>query len=98
MLKGAIGVESEPGIGSKFYFNIPFCPVNREGHKDGHNQIKDLDNIYYGNKKIIVVEDDFASYLFLEELLEPTGVQLYHAENGEEAIALFEKYPEADCF
>lgn len=45
MLGGSIGVKSEPGIGSEFYFNIPYLPAP-------HQQVADAEN---GGKKPLVV-------------------------------------------
>jgi len=35
---------------------------------------------------ILIVEDEYANYLFLSELLERTGIKLIHAKNGMEAV------------
>lgn len=40
-------------------------------------------------KNILVVEDDDVSALYLEEILEPTGVKYMIARTGDEAIKIF---------
>ncbi len=42
--------------------------------------------------KILIVEDDYASRLFLESLLESNGHEFRSAENGIEGLNIFEEY------
>lgn len=39
-------------------------------------------------KLILVAEDDFFNYMYIEEILVPRGYKLLHARNGGEAIEL----------
>lgn len=40
----------------------------------------------FSSKKILIVEDDYTSFFFLEELLEQTQAEIIHATDGTEAI------------
>lgn len=42
----------------------------------------------YTGKKILIVEDDFSSRLYLNKLLENSGAVLFNATNGNEAFDL----------
>ena len=45
-----------------------------------------MDNEILKGKKILIVEDDFSSRLYLNKILEKSGVLLLNASNGQEAI------------
>ena len=48
------------------------------------------------DKTLLIVEDDFSSYIFLEEILNVTGASLIHADNGEKSVDLCINNPEID--
>ena len=41
------------------------------------------------NKKILIVEDEMANFMYISEILEETGIQITHAVNGKKAIENF---------
>lgn len=47
-------------------------------------------------RKILVVEDDFSSKLYLNKILEKTGAVLLNAGNGMEAVEIARKNPDLD--
>lgn len=55
-----------------------------------------MENEYLKNKKILIVEDDVSSRLYLNKILEKTGAQLYNASDGQEAINIARNEPELD--
>jgi signal transduction histidine kinase len=87
LLGGDMRVESNYGSGSVFYFSIPFNQ-NIENKSTIHTIPSSIPNLY--NYSILVVEDDYASYSYLEKLLQKTNAKILHASNGKEAIIKYE--------
>jgi CheY-like chemotaxis protein len=48
-----------------------------------------MENVYLKGKKILIVEDDFASRLYLNKILEKSGATLFTAEDGRTAVDIF---------
>ena len=44
----------------------------------------------------LVVEDDPVSFLLLKEILKPTNYQVYHSENGKDAVEFIQKNTDVD--
>ncbi|HEX2977395.1 MAG TPA: response regulator [Bacteroidales bacterium] len=47
-------------------------------------------------KTILIAEDEYSNYLYLEELLEGTNTRLIYASNGQEAVELCKVNQEID--
>jgi CheY-like chemotaxis protein len=55
-----------------------------------------MENIYLKSKKILIVEDDVSSRLYLNKILEKTGALLLSACDGKEAIEAAAENPDID--
>jgi len=55
-----------------------------------------MENEYLRTKKILIVEDDVSSRLYLNKILERTGASLLIACDGREAIATAKANPDID--
>jgi signal transduction histidine kinase len=85
MLGGVIEVQSEPGRGSMFTFSIPYSqvvtrPLIRK------KSFKNTGGKDWTEKRILVVEDDEANYIYLQRILAKTRASITWAENGMEAV------------
>jgi CheY-like chemotaxis protein len=94
LMGGQIEVESSVGQGSKFSFTIQVVPVageSVEAEENNTGQIIGLaaDQPIY---RILVVEDNAANRLLLVDLLDRLGFAVEKAQNGREAIALWESW------
>jgi two-component system, cell cycle response regulator DivK len=46
---------------------------------------------HWSNKTILIVEDDYINYYYLEALLEKTDAKIIHADEAEEALKIIRK-------
>jgi len=55
-----------------------------------------MENEFLKDKKILIVEDDLSSRLYLNKILEKTGAVLFNASDGQEAIDITRNEPGID--
>ncbi len=86
IIQAKVLIESEPFYGTEFIVQLPLNAQNQllEENKNTNNLIAN-----WHNKTILIAEDEDFNYLYIEEILEPTKIQILHAINGQEAINLF---------
>lgn len=87
MMDSDIKLESEPGKGSTFSFNVKLQPVSCEKT----TVTSQPEEISFPGKRILVVEDNELNMEIICTILENYGIETEQAVNGEEAVQRMEE-------
>lgn len=95
ILGSKLHVQSEKGKGSCFSFSLPKSengatktPTRKINDNSGSSSLS--------GKTILIAEDDETNYLFLKAVLQKENCILLHAQNGKEAVNLFQQNKNID--
>jgi signal transduction histidine kinase/ActR/RegA family two-component response regulator len=93
LMGGKIGVAGEPGKGSRFHFEIP-VKVLSPGAMPAAPRRGRVTGLADGqpHHRLLIAEDNSMNRLLLRKLLAPLGFELREADNGQAAVAVFEKW------
>ncbi|WP_421894039.1 ATP-binding protein [Marinoscillum sp.] len=83
---GEIGLEKQAGMGSSFYFILPF---KIEGSKWVNQEEPELDTCRYSNLNVLVAEDQQVNQLVTRKMLGTLGISNVEiAENGKMVVEM----------
>ena len=85
LLGGELRLRSVPGVGSVFYFSIPFTAQHAE--KDSENSYSVQQELFSGNPlNILIAEDNLVNQKLVRRILERVGHQVVVVDNGRDAV------------
>lgn len=89
MMKGNLGIESEPGKGSKFWFVVPLSIA----HDDQLLLVPatEVSKPVVLAGKVLLVEDNPINQMVASKMLEKIGLELVLAENGKQALQCLQR-------
>ena len=84
LMGGVLSVNSEEGVGTEFYFALPFKATRGQEDTAPAPLRATRDTVL--SARALVVEDDVVNRISLTKLLEKLGLRVVSAEDGEQAL------------
>jgi len=79
LMNGKISVKSNIGVGSTFYFEMPYLLSKRKGEKE-------LSLEALAGKRVLIVDDNGTNRFIIHKYLEAAALTIHEAQSGLEAL------------
>jgi len=87
LMNSELSLDSKVGRGSEFMFNMKYILIQPRDQPTKPEGVKEEEvKLELSGKKILIVEDDSSSYLFLESLLNRYSPEILWAKSGQQAL------------
>lgn len=95
---GRIFVQSEKGVGSEFSFSVPYRPAGGGTKLKAKTYVPDEQThpINWSSRKCLLVDDNRDVLVYLNRILLDTGVTIFTARSGIEALDIVKNTPDLD--
>lgn len=95
---GKIYVQSEKGVGSEFSFSVPYRPAGGGTKLKTRSYLQEgsIQQINWSSKKCLLVDDNKDVLVYLNRILLDTGVTIFTARSGIEALEIVRNTPDLD--
>jgi PAS domain S-box-containing protein len=87
LMGSQIQVESTPGEGSHFWFDLVLPEVQEWAHWSTQSQARNVTGYRGDRRRILVIDDRWENRSVIVNLLQPLGFEVVEAANGQEGLA-----------